>query len=179
MSTNAVSEDVNSSMRDPGCGPVLDLTIAGCAAFIESYISLYPGWRADFEESEYTTWNSVILVLFAAAYMQNRSPKVLSRATGFPEAFIACVVRVTNHEDFWESDYFGDLFRTVRDKRHDVVEVNHSLEYLQENVLRRLTEQLSAWLHTARAGTLFGGAHETVDQYAEQEQAPDDQIRLT
>jgi hypothetical protein len=174
MTTNKGSTSSNPS---PGT-QFPDQSARECKAYITSFLGVYPSWHADPEEPMYTTWQSVYLVLFAAAFLQNRSPELLCEATGFSITFADITVRVTNIDDFWKSEAFIDLSHTLQSRRDNLVEVHNSLEYLQDSLKRLADPQISRWLHTARAGVLFGGSQETPGQYSGAEERLNDKLLI-
>jgi hypothetical protein len=94
------------------------------------------------EDDLATTFATYACVLLLAAKLDTRSAALIASLSRLPMEFVAAVLRKTDQAQFWLSDEFADLEKTVRCRIDDFSEIADSLSGMMEMPwLRHIEEE--------------------------------------
>ncbi|MGB6689957.1 MAG: hypothetical protein WBE76_19140 [Terracidiphilus sp.] len=100
-------------------------------------------------------------VILASLLTKTRSPNLLSDATGLPLAFTGLIIETMDLNDFWASDRYTDLARTLQNRDIDYPAIMDSLNsFLEGFWLELKMPLLGKLLAILRGGKLLGGGYQ-------------------
>ena len=97
-------------------------------------------------------------VILASILSETRSPSRLSKMTGLPAYFAACVMANMNMNGFWNCESFLDLCTTICATPSGATEIDEAIEdFLDVFWNQSQVEELGPALVAARGGALLHG----------------------